>query len=43
VEGTPHRDPLRQALNHLEEICTFVRVLGSYQPFDDSAVSRHSK
>jgi prephenate dehydratase len=43
VEGTPHRDPLRQALNHLEEVCTFVRVLGSYQPFDDSAISRHSK
>jgi prephenate dehydratase len=43
VEGIPTRDPLRQALNHLEEVCTFVRVLGSYQPFDDSANSRHSK
>jgi prephenate dehydratase len=43
VEGIPNRDPLRQALNHLEEVCTFVRVLGSYQPFDDSAFSRQSK
>ena len=41
VEGTPHRDPLRQALNHLEEVCTVVRVLGSYQPFGDSTISRH--
>jgi prephenate dehydratase len=43
VEGTPNHDPLRQALNHLEEVCTFVRVLGSYQPFANSAISRHSK
>jgi len=43
VKGTPNRDPLRQALNHLKEVCTFVRVLGSYQPFDDSAISHHSK
>ena len=43
VEGIPNRDPLRQALNHLKEVCTFVRVLGSYQPFDDSAFSHHSK
>ncbi len=43
VEGIPKRDPLSQALNHLEEVCSFVRVLGSYQPFDDSAISRHSK
>jgi prephenate dehydratase len=43
VEGTPHRDPLLQALHHLEEVCTFVRVLGSYQPFADSAASHHSK
>jgi len=32
-----------QALHHLEEVCTFVRVLGSYQPFADSAASHHSK
>ncbi len=34
VEGTPESDPLRQALNHLKEICTLVRVLGSYTPFE---------
>jgi prephenate dehydratase len=34
VEGTPSSDPLRQALNHLKEMCTFVRVLGSYRPFE---------
>ena len=34
VEGIPTRDPLRQALNHLNEVCTFVRVLGSYRPFE---------
>jgi prephenate dehydratase len=33
VEGTPKSDPLRQALNHLKEICTLVRVLGSYHTF----------
>jgi prephenate dehydratase len=43
VEGTPHRDPLRQALKHLEEVCSFVRVLGSYRPFDDSALLHFSK
>jgi prephenate dehydratase len=43
VEGTPTHDPLRQALRHLEEVCTFVRMLGSYQPFFDSAVSHKSK
>jgi prephenate dehydratase len=43
VEGTPDRDPLRQALNHLKEICTFVRMLGSYHPFENTGVSRHSK
>ena len=43
VEGNPDRDPLRQALNHLGEVCTFVRVLGSYRPFNNSAVLRHSK
>ena len=32
VEGAPERDPLRQALNHLKEVCTFVRLLGSYNP-----------
>jgi len=36
VEGTPKSDPLRQALNHLKEICTLVRVLGSYHPFEDN-------
>ena len=43
VEGMPDHDPLRQALNHLKEMCTFVRVLGSYQPFNESVISRHSK
>jgi prephenate dehydratase len=32
VEGVPYADPLRQALNHLKEMCTFIRVLGSYLP-----------
>ena len=43
VEGMPDRDPLRQALNHLKEVCNIVRLLGSYQPFDGSFVSRHGK
>ncbi len=43
VEGIPDRNPLRQALNHLEEVCTLVRVLGSYLPFDDSTFSRPRK
>jgi prephenate dehydratase len=43
VEGSPDHDPLRQALYHLTEVCTFVRVLGNYQPFDDSAASHHRK
>jgi prephenate dehydratase len=34
VEGSPENDPLKQALNHLKEICTLVRVLGSYKPFE---------
>jgi prephenate dehydratase len=34
VEGNPNSDPLRQALNHLKEICTLVRVLGSYSPYE---------
>jgi prephenate dehydratase len=34
VDGTPDRSPLVEALNHLKEVCTFVKVLGSYQPFD---------
>lgn len=43
IEGTPDRDPLRQALNHLQEVCTFVRVLGSYQPFDNSNILHRGK
>jgi prephenate dehydratase len=43
VEGMPTHDPLRQALNHLEEVCNFVRVLGSYKPFDDAAHIRQNK
>ena len=43
VEGSPTHNPLRQALRHLEEVCTFVRVLGSYQPCFESAVSNKSK
>jgi prephenate dehydratase len=42
VEGTPNSDPLRQALNHLKEMCTFVRVLGSYRPFESDCGSRQS-
>jgi prephenate dehydratase len=34
VDGAPDRDPLKQALNHLKEMCTFFRVLGSYRPFE---------
>ncbi|MBN1398129.1 MAG: prephenate dehydratase [Bacteroidetes bacterium] len=37
VEGTPNSDPLKQALNHLKEMCTFVRVLGSYTPFGNNS------
>ncbi len=33
IEGAPHCKPLKQALNHLNEVCTFVRVLGSYASF----------
>jgi prephenate dehydratase len=43
VEGMPNRDPLRQALNHLNEVCTFVRVLGSYRPYDDFTQTRKNK
>ena len=43
VVGMPNRDPLRQALNHLKEVCTFVRVLGSYRPYDDFTQSRKRK
>jgi prephenate dehydratase len=43
VEGTPSRDPLRQALNHLKEMCTLVRVLGSYKPCKSSTISRSNK
>ena len=43
VEGAPHCDPLRQALHHLGEVCTFVRVLGSYPPFDDTIISGKGK
>ena len=32
VMGSIQEEKLRQALNHLEEVCTFVRVLGSYPP-----------
>lgn len=32
VEGSPSEERLRQALNHLDELTTFVRVLGAY-PF----------
>jgi prephenate dehydratase len=39
VEGTPHRGPLHQALHHLEEVCTVVRVLGSYRPYNESTHS----
>ena len=43
VDGNPGCDPLRQALHHLEEVCTVVRVLGTYRPFVDSVVSRQDK
>ena len=29
-EGSPKEDRCRNALRHLEEVCDFVRVLGSY-------------
>ena len=43
VVGIPDRDPLYQALNHLKEVCTLVRVLGSYHPFDNSTPSKKRK
>ncbi|RPI00745.1 MAG: ACT domain-containing protein, partial [Ignavibacteriae bacterium] len=43
VEGMPDRDPLRQALNHLKEVCSVVRVLGSYKPFHNSVLSRQNR
>jgi len=43
VEGSPNSDPLRQALSHLNEMCTFVRVLGSYRPFETSGVLHQIK
>jgi prephenate dehydratase len=43
VDGMPNRDPLRQALNHLKEVCSLVRVLGSYRPYDDFTQSRNRK
>lgn len=33
VQGRPSASPLREALQHLTEVSTFVKVLGSYQPF----------
>ena len=41
VEGAPEQDPLRQALKHLKEVCTFVRLLGSYRPFEAAAKVSH--
>ncbi len=38
VEGAPDREPLKQALSHLNEMCTFIRVLGSYKPFETGPV-----
>lgn len=32
VEGSPREIRLTQALNHLKELTTFMRILGSYQP-----------
>jgi prephenate dehydratase len=43
VEGMPTHNPLRQAVHHLEELCSFVRVLGSYRPFFDFKGSRKDK
>lgn len=43
VEGTPDKDPLQQALNHLKEMCTFIRVLGSYRPFEEVGSSHQRK
>jgi prephenate dehydratase len=43
VEGAPERDPLRRALNHLKEVCTFVRLLGSYRPFEAAAKPLHGE
>lgn len=36
VEGSPNSVLFRQALNHLNEMCTFVRVLGCYRPFENN-------
>jgi prephenate dehydratase len=33
VEGSSNRSPLAEAMGHLKEVCTFVKVLGSYKPF----------
>lgn len=35
IEGSVEDEPVQNALRHLEEIATFLRVLGSY-PFEDS-------
>jgi prephenate dehydratase len=44
VEGTPKSGLLQQALNHLKEMCMFVRVLGSYRPFEsDRSVSLRAR
>lgn len=38
IEGSPDEAPVRQALNHLDELTTFVRVLGAY-PFGSTIKS----
>ncbi len=34
IAGDARREPQRSALNHLQEVCTFVRVLGTYPMAD---------
>jgi prephenate dehydratase len=38
IEGSPHETQVRQALKHLDELTTFVRVLGAY-PFGSTIKS----
>jgi len=35
VEGVDNKEPLLNALNHLKELSTFVRVLGCYTPYEN--------
>jgi prephenate dehydratase len=43
VAGAPDATPLKQALDHLQEVCTLLRVLGSYTPCEQPTSSRTKK